>query len=613
MPGNSAVAVCLFVAVALFWTAHASVVLFNACVSDSDCSFMNGECFDSRGNDVARVCSCARGMTFDSARAVCEPVAFATAAGRSDVVELDYGIRPVFYTEQRDEVGMVRARAVFPSLWHCDALNSFCWAEDDAVYYTTLEISSLHPMKTLASFIELRYRNVVWKCRGEGAIFYRRNDASSSDPDRGNAMRPAPENCVTHSMICGSQRTGTVGSGTQCECSDPFTGPTCQSRMALDISRPLVASRQCSFPSNAGCAPNEICYRWHQPGVAQSGSWCWCGPGYLPAAILSESTSPDACILTTTETMYGIPAIPYTADSPSYAVTVDKATRQYFHYTGGGYRYASVAPYAPAPDNTLYRINDTMFGLVGSYLWRCDEAKSAWNGTACVLEQPLAVAIPAQQSASVSYADCPSPTQYGPDCAWNATVCAVQRCSAHGQCVGTHQGCQCGMGWGGYNCSTRACFPNAASPADPHVYSPSAGSCNCSHLHQGTWCERFVCGNAAATIDPFTLACECRGRWTADGDGSCTAHTCGAGLAPSRVDATICEADPNYIREPDEVHDGVLSPDSPPSPPRPALPDDDFGWDPPARSLSTDAIAAIGSQAAVVLIAVSSFVMIIAA
>ena len=555
--------------------AHAYVRLFMPCVTDKECAPMNGRCFHSRGNDLSPICSCPEGTFYDGARAVCENDAYLSS---SEIVVVRRNFSRIFYLEQKGARNLTRGQAQFPARWVCDRINRFCRAQDRGVYYVSLDIDNIDTDDGQDTY--LRYSDVMWKCT-DGKIFYRKNDDMSTDADLGNGMRPAYENCLTDTELCSAIGTGSPSpsdSGadtTACNCVDGWTGPTCQIRLSMDIARPVQPTRTCAFPSAATCAPQETCFFWERPHGRDPGNpainhngWCWCGPGYIPAAADPASLTNDACILAPAIRLYGVPALPYLPRAPSYNLEIDSRTRQYQHYTGQGYRYASVAPYPLLANNTLMRINDTVSDE-GGYLWRCDDTKSVWNASLgdCVLT--WSADSPASEGNDdlfvFNYASCESPDTFGPTCTWNASVCSETRCFSHGECTGTHQGCACDRGWGGYNCSVRACAPNeidtpavivtidfedhTKTPAvlassRPHVWNTTTERCNCSAYYQGVFCELYTCGNRFAAYHPSNGTCTCVGLWARSNlTGRCTVSLCTeAGTWPADTNPNICAA-----------------------------------------------------------------------
>jgi len=551
------------------------VRVFTPCVTNAQCAQMNGECFSSRGNDLTPVCSCPEGTFFDAVKAVCDRDGFITD---SNITVIHRVKSSIFYMEQKDQANLTRGLAQFPTRWVCARNHRFCRAEDRNVYYTSLDIDSIDTDDSQVTY--MRYSDVMWKCTG-GRIFYRRNDDMSTDADTGSGMRPAHENCLTPQELCSAIGTGTAGADGECNCNDGWTGPTCQIRLSLDIERPVSPTRTCTFPSSAACNPGEICYMWEKPSgtvlsnpSAGHAGWCWCGPDYIPAAVIPDSVTNDACIRSTFFSVYGVPALPYTPRAPSYNLQVDARTRSYMHYTGQGYRYASVAPYPINTSNTLLRINDTMFEESG-YLWRCDAEKATYNPTTKECDMFWVPPSPEDQANDdlfvFTYANCDSTERWGPFCSWNETECRHLRCSDQGYCTGTHQGCLCDRGWGGYNCSIRACGPNEIDipavfvtvdfeqlqiseplPAKdhPHVWSEELQKCNCSVSYKGQFCEEYTCGNKHTVYDTTSSKCTCIGFWTLNTtSGLCTNNTCPLiGYEADKDDAFSCVAmDPDTV------------------------------------------------------------------
>lgn len=600
------VAVCALLAPAL--CGANGVQIFTACIKDEDCTLMNGVCFDSVGNDLARLCSCALGHTFVRARAICAPPAANTT------VAVNRTLSPIYYAEQRGGTALTRSRARFPGAWTCDTLNEFCWSNVEGVHYTSFEIGQI--MTDDRRETELVFSYVVWRCSAAGSVFYRRSDSMSSDPDLANGMRPAPENCVSMQTLCSSSGNGNAASdGRSCACAVGWSGATCSSRAALDIARAVRPVRTCPFPLATGCAPNELCYLY-EDGVttdanAALGGHCWCGPGWVPGSTVGSSQGADVCVRTVPRTIHGVPALPYGRAAPSYTLQVDQATRQYMHYSGQGYEYASIAPYPLRVEDTLMRINDTMSGVVGAYLWRCNETKTVWNATArdCVLTSPpQRAATDGTPPFRIAYASCANPNTYGPECILSAAACRTARCSGNGNCTRTHQGCACDVGFGSFDCSQTACHPNLFEPAAPHVYNATIGACNCSAAFGGQWCEEFTCGNRWATLASDSV-CECAGVWGKDRDGKCTVNRCPVGQLPHSARPELCVSDPSHNwNEGNEVpYDPPVAPtvsDEPLGPPTPG--DDDRYVQPPYKMspVAASIVTIYGTSAAVLVASV---------
>jgi hypothetical protein len=529
-----------------------TAVVFNECTSDTDCVRMNGKCFDSRGNDAGRHCSCAQGFTFDAPNAVCTWLP--SFAQTVDVIRPN---RPIYYAEQSG-ISLLESRARFPSNWTCDTENRFCWATTSTVYFTSFDIDAI--TDATSSHNSIRFADVIWHCRAN-TVFYRRSDRMSSDPDDFAGMRSAHEHCLTRDILCnGNGGTGVPGNTTgTCACNAGWTGPTCSSKIDIDIARPVVPARRCAFPLNSTCRANELCYKWEGAGSeALEGGWCWCGPGYVPAAALPQKAQPDACVAVATTTAHGIPAYPYAPHAAVYRLTLD-ASRQYMHYYGQGYSYASISPYAISTARLdILRINDTMADIVGSYLWRCEgNGISAWNETVadCIYTPSYTQAVETRMAGLASAANtlqmaatwddsCVS-SLFGPGCTETRDACSTFRCTGHGSCTGAYQGCDCERGWGLYNCSVRTCGPNEYDTTKPHVYSATLEKCNCSAAYTGTFCESYTCGNVFATYDFISKTCTCAGKWEALTEGGpCTINTCGAGLQPSDIDPSFCVITP---------------------------------------------------------------------
>lgn len=521
------------------------VRIFNRCTNTtnpSDCRLMNGECFPSRGNDIGPYCSCGVGYTFDARNAYCERQSIITAQNASRIVAVTRTSN-IYYLEQRGLTNLNRGKAKFPRTWTCDTLSAFCWTTDNNAYITAFDTGTINTDNTADTYI--RYRDVIFKCLPP-YVYFRRNDDMTSDPDEGGAARPLHENCVLPSDVCSSIGTG-VASGTGCLCNNGWSGPTCQISTVLNISRPVIPSRFCAFPSNTTCAPDEQCYLWEGSPNATQG-YCWCSEGHLPAAAADDTLTPLACVKTPTHTFHGALASPYTRDAPSYTLTVDARSRQYVHYRGQGYAYASILPYPMTLTNTYFRINDTVADTPG-YLYSCDWRRAYWDPVSreCVLNwayvPPTASlsSVPPSIAERIFYTGCTMPNEYGPDCSQTPEECAEVRCSGHGTCVGVYQGCACDHGWGLYNCSERTCYPNLFDPSMPHVWRPSVSDCNCSDAYRGIFCEYYTCGNAHATYRPPEAGgCICGGDWTLDSTGNCTVHPCKEWYTLSSLNPSKC-------------------------------------------------------------------------
>lgn len=527
-----------------------TVRIFNSCRMDADCRLMNGRCFDSRGNDIGRYCSCDVGYTFDAPNGVCERQSIVAAKNASRIVAVSRVKSGIYYLEQRGAVSLTRGRARFPSTWSCDTLGNFCWTTDGGAYITSINIDAIRTNDATDTYI--RYRDIIFRCVNSTFRYVRQNDDMSEDPDLGNAARPVAESCLSVSRICSSIGTGVPdASGGGCKCNLGWSGPTCQVSTVFNISRPVRPIRLCAFPSNVTCAENEQCYLWEGSSQTTQG-YCWCRAGYLPAAASSDvaGLTPSACIRTPTLTYFGAIAEPYLRDAPAFRVLLDAKSRQYAHYTGQGYEYASIMPYPVSLNNTLFRINDTLADAPG-YLWRCDLSKAYWNATSgnCTLNWTYVppTQVTANESALIrsryAYDGCGrSFDAFGPNCTMNGTECRDTRCTGHGQCVGVYQGCECDPGWGLYNCSVRTCKPNVQDPGSPHVFFASIGQCNCSAAYLGTYCDWYTCGNRFATYRPASQGgCQCGGDWILnETTGNCTATPCPEFHTLSELDPSVC-------------------------------------------------------------------------
>ena len=461
------------------------VVPGTKCQLNLECEIANAVCWPTTGNTRGESrCACEYGMTWDAVHFRCE---YPEKLGRNlTIINRAGGVAgnqaAIRYEEQWAETATPLA---FPSVWTCDAVARYCWAEAGGVQFvSSIARDWWHIRHHVPGTTRVPLSHMIWRCAGNSTQNVFLSDSTAPTSEYGTGLRSASDHCSACSPDghwCGAH--GRCNGTWACVCSDGWSGERC-------ATPPLLVSRQATVPVGSyddavacdpfsvqsTCGVGEMCYMTADTIATGSVSnrapmgVCACSPGYARApgsngyvAVSSDAVSggqtvqlPQYCINTTSVGTYvgaavdtpgvGVADVLFLVDQPSNVWWTDA--------TGTIHAARSIVPadvHDPTwrPSNIAWRAQRCKDTSSFFYPGNAEKVISEGVCRGAVHVCGLGVNVSASNSFSgvcvcksnyrlnpeTGMCDICAPTLAGYSCDQDISLCSVAHCSGAGFCL----------------------------------------------------------------------------------------------------------------------------------------------------------------------------------